>query len=546
MSSVWTALGKPRLERLIGGALLDRLEGLLPIIRPNAYSRDSMYESENLALIFDAFSGPVSLSKKSFRLELYNSLSPKIVDQLTELTGASKQNDAFLTKVSKLAAIPWTADTDAVKIANILGFSQDYVLPTEALPPREQTIDPTDRPYKPLKDYQSTVYFSILNQLSIERSRFVVQMPTGSGKTKTAVESIATHLNDSAEGTIVAWLVHSEELCEQAYDSFLEVWPHVGNKRLKLIRAWGDSSAPPFDFAESSLIVGSFPALHSSLGKHPSAFESLRSRTSLIVVDEAHRVSAPTYNKVTMAFVGEKTSVMGLTATPGRSSESHEENQALADFFFNKVLSIEAGDKPVIEYLRDREVLSLSSRMPLFTHRDFALTQADLKHFETFWDLPPGVLRRLGQDDIRNVEIIKRLEEEAHKGSQILFFACSVEHSKFICAILTILGIKAAHLDGAIPKPRRREILNKFRQSEIQVVCNYGILSTGFDAPKTDVVFISRPTASIVLYSQMIGRGLRGPAIGGTERCTIIDVIDNIIGYSGENEVYDYFQDYYV
>lgn len=60
-----------------------------------------------------------------------------------------------------------------------------------------------------------------------------------------------------------------------------------------------------------------------------------------------------------------------------------------------------------------------------------------------------------------------------------------------------------------------------------------------------DVVFISRPTASLALYSQMIGRGLRGPAIGGTTSCKIIDVKDNIDGYPEQNIIYDYFEDYW-
>ena len=108
-----------------------------------------------------------------------------------------------------------------------------------------------------------------------------------------------------------------------------------------------------------------------------------------------------------------------------------------------------------------------------------------------------------------------------------------------------MLGIRAAHVDGEIPKGRRGAIINEFRKNKIQILCNYGVLSTGFDAPKIDVVFISRPTASVVLYSQMIGRGLRGPSIGGTEECKIVDLIDNITGFGNEDKVYEYFDEYY-
>lgn len=133
----------------------------------------------------------------------------------------------------------------------------------------------------------------------------------------------------------------------------------------------------------------------------------------------------------------------------------------------------------------------------------------------------------------------------AKDGHQILFFACSVEHSKFICSLLIYLGYKAAHIDGSTDKETRQYLLRQFKNNELQIICNFGVLSTGFDAPKTDVVCIARPTQSIVLYSQMIGRGLRGPAIGGTEKCTLINVRDNIKNLPNYQRIFDYFDDYW-
>ena len=106
-------------------------------------------------------------------------------------------------------------------------------------------------------------------------------------------------------------------------------------------------------------------------------------------------------------------------------------------------------------------------------------------------------------------------------------------------------SVISSKVSTAILRIRRKKIINDFINEDIQIICNFEILSTGFDAPKTDVVFISRPTFSIVLYAQMIGRGLRGPAIGGSESCKIIDVKDNILGYSNEDSVFSYFQEYF-
>jgi superfamily II DNA/RNA helicase len=79
----------------------------------------------------------------------------------------------------------------------------------------------------------------------------------------------------------------------------------------------------------------------------------------------------------------------------------------------------------------------------------------------------------------------------------------------------------------------RRHLVDAFRRRNVQILCNYGVLTTGFDAPQVRAVVIGRPTASRVLYDQMIGRGMRGPAFGGTEECLVIDVDDNLVHLKG-------------
>jgi superfamily II DNA or RNA helicase len=71
-------------------------------------------------------------------------------------------------------------------------------------------------------------------------------------------------------------------------------------------------------------------------------------------------------------------------------------------------------------------------------------------------------------------------------------------------------------------------MIHDFKERKLEFLCNYGVLTTGFDAPKTECIALCRPTTSEVLYEQIIGRGLRGPQFGGTPECTIIDFADNI------------------
>jgi DNA repair protein RadD len=545
MSNAWGVLGKAQLQQLIGENLITRLEYLLPALHPNTFNSDAIYSQENLAGIFESFRGAQALRDKKFRQRLFNALPAATIDRIASETNTEVGGGEFSEKVRKLVSRGWKSRAFAEGVASVMGLSED-VLPNESvLPEPERIIPQAEQPYKQLLDYQSPIYHEAKARLATPRQRFIIQMPTGSGKTRTAMEIASSFILSRPSERAVVWLAHSEELCEQAFDSFLEVWPHLANQPLRIVRCWGDAGVLPASIAEPTFIVASFQKLHAVLSRSPEALSALVSEMGLVIVDEAHRVLAPSYSQVTKALCGSNTRVVGLTATPGRSASEDTENRALADFFFGEIISIPVQNETVIEHLRRRGVLSHTSYVPLMTERNFDLSPKEKAYLAKYFDLPPGFLTKLASDDVRNFEIVKRLEAECTAGQQILFFGCSVEHSQFICAIMTLLGFGAAHIDGTTPKPRRRKILQRFKDQEFNLLCNYGVLSTGFDAPKTNVVFIARPTSSIVLYSQMIGRGLRGPQIGGTERCKVIDVRDNINGFSDENAVYSYFDEYY-
>ncbi len=166
-------------------------------------------------------------------------------------------------------------------------------------------------------------------------------MPTGSGKTRTAMEVIANSINSNTEGCLVFWLVYSEELCEQAVECFIDVWKHIGNKDVKLIRAWGKNRFSIGQDDKFAFIVGGFQKLYSQLISNPSLFDKVRDKIYLIIVDEAHRVLAPTYKTVTDALFGINCRLIGLTATPGRGIDNYLENRRLSDYFNGEKLDID-------------------------------------------------------------------------------------------------------------------------------------------------------------------------------------------------------------
>lgn len=154
--------------------------------------------------------------------------------------------------------------------------------------------------------------------------------------------------------------------------------------------------------------------------------------------------------------------------------------------------------------------------------------------------------RSLALNELRNEELLRRVEAQvaAHEHASILLFANSVLHAEEMAARLFLRGIPAAAISGETQATARRDFLEKFKSGKIKVLCNYLVLTTGFDAPKTDMILISRKVFSPVAYMQMVGRGLRGPLNGGTARCRIVTVVDNL-GRFDNRRHFEYFQEHY-
>ena len=138
---------------------------------------------------------------------------------------------------------------------------------------------------------------------------------------------------------------------------------------------------------------------------------------------------------------------------------------------------------------------------------------------------------RLTDDDERNLLIIQKVQDLIRDGhTRILIFATNVRHSALLATYVQHKGIaKAASITGETPSDQRDHRLSEFIGEEHQgpiVLCNFGVLTTGFDAPKTSAAIIARPTTSLVLYSQMVGRVIRGERVGGTPSAEIWTVVD--------------------
>jgi len=405
------------------------------------------------------------------------------------------------------------------------------------------------KPYKTLKSYQVDCMLQVNEMFGPPMSRAILQMPTGSGKTRTASEIIAEHLKEEGIRQVV-WLANTRELVEQAVQCMNEVWDHVGTRCCRFNRAWDGNLRKIPDWSEENCVftVMSLQSAWRLVQKNYDSFRDAFGATTLLIVDEAHIAVAPTYSQVIRSFV--RTSqcrVLGLTATPGRTIE--EETYELADLFFGNICSLRDPDSErdnAIAYLRSIGVLSEAFHQSLSYQSDIQLSAAEVSSLRAGADYSDKVLTVLGSDTERTIAVVTKLRNLLDQGARVIMFAPSVRNSFLVSAVLVFLGYRSVHVSGETAPRTRDSLISKFVSGEYQIICNYGVLATGFDAPIIDAVCIARPTKSAVLYSQMIGRGLRGVAVGGTKQCYVLEVQDNFVGQPTQDGLYQYFKDYWV
>ena len=437
----------------------------------------------------------------------------------------------------------WAGRPKAVEFVQSLGFSEEWAgEPRRGRDPYIEVDGPQTLPE--LHDYQRRVVDNVRNLIrsngALGPKRGMVSMPTGSGKTRVAVQSIVEAIREDEYEGGVLWVADRDELCEQAVEAWREVWASEGAQatRLRISRMWANQPRP-LPSSEMHVIVATIQTLKSKLGNQPESYEFLKD-FDMVVFDEAHRSIPPSYTAV-MRELGitrwrrnDEPILIGLTATPYRGYNVRE-TRYLVDRYSNNRLDngAFASDDPedVIRELQSMQVLARADHATI-TGGDFSLTyqerQRQQRQGRNFPWLPTSVEERISNDTARTQRIIAEYFNLIESDWPTLIFATSVEHSKTLAALLTARGVKARAVSGETDAATRRRVVEEFRSGEVKALVNYGVFREGFDAPKTRAIIVARPVYSPNLYFQMIGRGLRGVKNGGNDRCLILNVQDNI------------------
>ena len=395
----------------------------------------------------------------------------------------------------------------------------------------------TVSPKFPLYSYQRQVLADIVRALSSPERRAVAHLPTGAGKTRIAAHTACHLLNErDTNDSLVIWLAATEELCEQAAAQLSEAWTHLGQRDACIHRHWGNRSLDLRRLPSGFLVTG-LAKLRSAAFQDNTLLAHLAHCAAAIIFDEAHQAVAKTYSFITEQLCSVRPPLLGLTATPGRSANLTEDDYRLASMFNHSKVSIDprGHDNPVT-YLIQNRYLADPRFVPVSFESDAAIADP-----QPGMDYSKDDLDHLGDNRERTCRIVELAKAAAARHPRTIVFCPSVESALECNKLLREKGIVTNVITANTPSEDRRAIIDFFRSDsrEHVVLFNYGVLTAGFDAPRTRCVIIARPTTSLVLYSQMAGRAMRGPRAGGNSKAEILTVADtNLPGFGSVTDAF--------
>ena len=469
-----------------------------------------------------------------------------------------------------------------------LQFVRNVGLPLEmAGEPREDDRDPfiiikaRENDYKPLQPFQLEIVEEAKSIFKDSKSinRALVSLPTGAGKTRTAVEIVHYWMNDLisknflVECSLTIWIAQTDELCEQAFNQFREVWENNPQKHsTKIIRMWGgfwgESKEVIWETINEvrmpAIIICTINTLHSLILQAKEIIDkalaqSIKDQCDFLIVDEAHHAAAKTYQDVFEEIRNHRyymepgnpqgINLLGLTATPYRNT-SENGTEPLRKIFKNILiprnsfpkLDEENPVKSLKKYLQEMEILSTEQIDVIKTNLKLSIDEKGAVDDLYAKKLNDSSFRHKRREFIVE-HILQVINEE--KDASIIYFGPTVEDAKVISSMLKMEGAKSAFIGDKLNLNVREEIIRDFKQGTHQILCNCRILTAGFDAPKITHVIIGWPTDSTILFHQIIGRGLRGTKFGGTPTCRIKIFTDEVENMKDHHFAHmKYFEDW--
>ncbi|EJG0703478.1 DEAD/DEAH box helicase [Vibrio parahaemolyticus] len=355
-----------------------------------------------------------------------------------------------------------------------------------------------------LRPYQADSVKAVIHYFRKHSTPAVIVLPTGAGKSLVIAE-----LARLAKGRVLV-LAHVKELVEQNHAKY----EGYGLKGAIFSAGLGRKET------DQQVVFASVQSVVRNL-------DSFKNQFSLLVIDECHRVpddKNSSYQKVIthLRELNPGIKVLGLTATPYRLGmgwiyQYHTRGQVRTEesrFFRDCIFELP------IRYLLDENFLTPARMMdaPVLSYDFSQLKPANTGRYkEAEMDMVVDKAKRA------TPQIVEQIIQYARERKGVMIFAATVRHAQEIHGLLP--EGETAIVIGDTPTPERDAIIQAFKNREIKYLVNVSVLTTGFDAPHVDLIAILRPTESVSLYQQIVGRGLR--LSEGKNECLVLDYAGN-------------------
>jgi superfamily II DNA or RNA helicase len=348
------------------------------------------------------------------------------------------------------------------------------------------------------------------------RGRLV--LPTGSGKTATMVSWVLDEL--AADPSLrVLWLVHQQELVDQAMLAFIDLAKCQTSGFERSGRCIHSGASALSTLADPDLTVAclTYQSFRKMDSKKRRTLERFLAAPTIVIVDEAHHAGATTYDEL-LDLIERSSNVramIGLTATPFPAGAARARFQrrfptVIAERTAGELVQSGILARPVVTTVATHEI-------PEMTAREVAQASRG--------EIPDEVLGRLNIDR-RNQLIVKTWLQSPEKWDKTLMFATRIDHANELATMLNGQGVSARALHSRTPD--RGGTLTWFKNAEgPTVLVSVGMLTEGVDLPDAHSAFLARPTTSPILMRQMVGRVLRGPAAGGSDEAEVVHFRDD-------------------
>lgn len=355
-----------------------------------------------------------------------------------------------------------------------------------------------------LRPYQQEAVDATLNHFRRSDESAVIVLPTGAGKSLVIAE-----LARLARRRILV-LAHVKELVEQNHAKFRSYGLTAGVFSAGLQRKEHQHQVT---FASVQSVAASL--------------DQFRDEYSLLIIDECHRVSGEDtsqYQRIMEQLRQQNPSlkVLGLTATPYRLAMGWIYRYHYRGF-------VRSGDDRPFRHCIYELPLSYMISRGFLTRPE--LVNAAVAQYD-FSALDRNPFGEYAEKDVNQLltryrrvtrAIIEQVVELAEHRQGVMVFAATVDHAREIAGYLP--GEQTALITGDTDQKDRDGLIRRFKQKQLKYLVNVSVLTTGFDAPHVDFIAILRPTESVSLYQQIVGRGLR--LSEGKQNCLVVDYAGN-------------------